>query len=297
MEPLQVFQGLMVAIAAALVTELKGTSRLRKAALIAAIISLGLVAIFAQKIAEAFPKVGTAMGDLGGHPVTWFVLIIAIYSWLRPRWVKTPAQATAIAIPDFVISLRNEAQELRTRIESLERLQSGGLEDANRISQHARLSTDLGEARAEIRSIKKDLERLGPLADAAEKEQHEKTASFALDRVAAMKRPKPIKKANPINGYGIRSEVGESLHPLLYALGATHEEMQNALKATEQRVTTNSLYCTIQPDEADVWLNPEQKQSWHLREATAAAYEAIIKRHAKWRRGIRKDGMKSEPAE
>ena len=82
---------------------------------------VALVALALKPIADRLPSVGTALTNIFGSPLAWFVLAMGLYFALRPFWAKQPSAKGA------------------TRTQRLKNLQGRGWFLTERIRHHRNL--------------------------------------------------------------------------------------------------------------------------------------------------------------
>lgn len=288
MEPLQAFQALTVATAAALVPEaLRAATRTAKAALFAGIIALGLVAIFADMIADAWPAAAASMFSLAANPLTWFILVVAVYSWFRPRWIRPPDPA----LPPSASAAEEKVKSLEERIALLEAEPSGypnaaWVESGIEII-HDRLNKLETEQRklAEIAGVPP---KLTLLADCYEARERYYVLKERLERLRASL-PKPPKDdprrqdldhAKAWDYYytefnGLSQEFNAELSSLR-RLGF-NINITEAVQTEVARIMQDAAYLSILPEDAEfMWRTGEEKRKWYLREAPLRVQVAIF---------------------
>lgn len=117
--PLAAFQGLSIALAAAILIDTRKEPTPRRYIWFSVAAVFGLVGVFARAIGAEFPRALTAMQELGGSPITWFVALTAIYLVARFRWEDVSLSEAPADFSDWH-GLVADIQSSNTKIEKIE---------------------------------------------------------------------------------------------------------------------------------------------------------------------------------
>lgn len=120
MNPLSAFQGLAIAMAAAMAVEaLRATSTRPRAIFWALFIILAIVGITTNVIASSWPKASGVMAALGSSPITLFVVFVGWLIFLRKPWQKVSVEFDTHS-PDGAAIAASALTQFRERIDQAE---------------------------------------------------------------------------------------------------------------------------------------------------------------------------------
>ena len=122
--PLAAFQGLALALAAAVAIDARREEAPWRYIFFIVAALLGLVGIFARSIGAEFPRALKAMQDLGGSPIVWFIALMAAYVIARPYWKNSLSNREGEGNLDWR-PIVADIQLTSSRIEELEKEISG----------------------------------------------------------------------------------------------------------------------------------------------------------------------------
>ena len=247
--PLAAFQALAIALAVAIAVDALKASAPWRYVLLAAAVLLALFGVFASLIGAEWPRTLTAMKEIGGSSVAWFVALIAIYFLVRTTWAQGRSD-------DSIKAFTTE------EIDELLQMVNGDASFANERERRSKIEKRLERIDATISEIADDRKAL--ISDYQRMSGLEVRFTDALD--ALKKQIRADQEEEKANIY----KLGSSLEELRATLFVHHEARKFSLLAIYHRERLLAISKEIE-DIADdltkrlsdgVSLNDEEWKSW-----------------------------------